>query len=143
MDDRKYKALEIYGGLFFFAGIIVLILGIISGIFYFVNNFWLGLLIIFATILTSLPLMAFNDLIELLIQLEEDNYKSSEYLRQLVHGKDKKKKQPESSETGLICTNCGSEVEERQLKCKKCKALLPADGAVKKVKKKLVKKISK
>ena len=136
MEERSYNALRTYGGVYFVAGILLLIVGALSGVIYLFSNVGMGLLIIVLTMLLSLPLLAFNNLIELIINLEENTHNTAEYLRQQVYGKNKKNKTSEYPATRYICTKCNSEIEDDDIKCKKCKSLLSADGAVKKVKKK-------
>ncbi len=132
MSDRTYEALSTFGTIFYILGIVLLIIGILSGLFYIFTNFWTGLIIIIVTVLISLPLMAFSNFVDLLINLEENTYSTAKYLKELVHGKEKF---PKVSKTGYICTKCNSEVGDTEVHCKTCKALLGADGAVKKIKK--------
>ena len=124
--NRDYTSLRLYGLISFIAGIIVIIAGVIS---LFAGY---GSTSIFIIIM-GIPMLALHNLIGLLINMENDSHESANYLRQLVHGKDKEVKLPHASKTGYVCTKCGEEVKDQDNKCKKCKSFLAVDGAVKKV----------
>jgi|SRR3989344_7194690 len=128
-EERSYKALKAHAILFLIGGVFSLIGG---GISLISGNFLYG----FILIALAVPMLAVMNVIELLINLEQNTHESANYLRQILHGRDKKVKTSKVAPTGLICTKCNSEVQEGDVHCKNCKALLALDGALKRVKKK-------